>query len=76
MKNQNTPRDELVCGKIDRAIDAVISLQHHTNKNDLVMIIDLLNAIRHDCQRMELKLVLRKDEVAELKRQILMKYGV
>lgn len=55
-----TPRDELVCGKLDRAYEIAV-------KFESIELIDLLADIRHDCERMEQKLISRKEEVARLK---------
>lgn len=57
-KNIFTPRDELVCGKIDRAEQIAKSL----GSLDLI---DLLHDIRFDCERMEQKLISRKEEAKE-----------
>ncbi len=54
-----TPRDEMVCGKIDRAYEIAIKLES-------TELLDLLADIRHDCDRMEQKLISRKEEVARL----------
>lgn len=61
-KNMRTPRDELVCGKLDRLDDL---LSEAGNADGAL----LSAAIRHDCERMEAKLVQRKDEVLTLERQ-------
>ena len=57
-KNIFTPRDELVCGKIDKSEQIAKSL----GSLDLV---DLLHDIRFDCERMEQKLISRKEEAEE-----------
>lgn len=54
-----TPRDELVCGKLDRACEIAIRFES-------IELLDLLADIRHDCERMEQKLISRKEEVARL----------
>lgn len=54
-KNIFTPREELVCGKIDKAEEIARTLKS-------VELIYLLDDIRQDCQRMEAKLILRKEE--------------
>ena len=54
-KNIFTPRDELVCGKIDKSEQIAKSL----GSLDLI---DLLHDIRFDCERMEQKLISRKEE--------------
>ena len=58
-KNIFTPRDELVCGKIDAAFELAIKLES-------VELIDLLGAIRYDCERMEQALIRRKIEVESM----------
>lgn len=55
-KTIHTPRDELICGKIDAAL---------VHARD-VKFIDLLEDIRNDAARMEAALVRRKDEVEAL----------
>ena len=57
-KNIFTPRDELVCGKIDKSEQIAKSL----GSLDLI---DLLHDIRFDCERMEQKLISRKEEAKE-----------
>ena len=54
-KNIYTPRDELICGKLDMAEDIARSLKS-------VELIELLADIRHDAERMEQKLIQRKAE--------------
>lgn len=56
-----TPREELVCGKLDVLEDMARKLQS-------VEMLDLLRDVRHDCERMEAKLVSRKDEVERLRK--------
>ncbi len=56
-----TPRDELICGKIDAANEIAIKLKS-------VELVDLLAAIRFDAERMEQKLFQRKNQ-AELMKQ-------
>jgi hypothetical protein len=58
-KNINTPREELICGKLDYLIKAVIA-------GDKFTAIDLINSIRTDAERMEQKLIMRKHEVSSL----------
>ncbi|MCK9616086.1 MAG: hypothetical protein M0R48_11460 [Candidatus Omnitrophica bacterium] len=57
-KNIFTPRDELVCGKLDKAEQIAKSL----GSLDLI---DLLHDIRFYCERMEQKLISRKKEAEE-----------
>jgi len=59
MKDVNTPRNELICGKIDACIEAV-------QKGKLVDAIDYLGDIRYDAQRMEQKLIARKKQCASM----------
>lgn len=54
-----TPRDELVCGKLDRAYEIAINFES-------IELLDLLADIRHDCERMEQKLISRKKEAEKL----------
>lgn len=61
-KNIHTPRDELICGKIDVALEIAI-------KHQDIKLLDALVAIRSDAERMEAKLVSRKDEVAALQQK-------
>ena len=58
-KTINTPRKELICGKLDNLTRAVIA-------GDKLIAIDLINSIRTDAERMEKKLILRKQEVNAL----------
>ena len=58
MKTINTPRDDLVCGKLDVLEDKIRAL-------GLVELLYITGDIRHDCERMEAKLVLRKHEVEQ-----------
>ena len=62
-KNIHTPRDELVCGKLDTLEEA---LRLH-NMPDAVWAI---SDIRHDCNRMEAALVSRKAELADLRAKL------
>ena len=57
-KNIFTPRNELVCGKLDSAETIAVSLEN-------IELIDLLKDIRFDCERMEQKLISRKEEAEE-----------
>lgn len=58
-KNIHTPREELICGKLDLLTKAI-------QNNDLITALDLIPDIRYDAERMESKLILRKQEVREL----------
>lgn len=62
-KTIHTPREELICGKIDAA------LEHARPWRD-VKFIYLLEDIRKDAERMEQALIRRKDEVEALQKQI------
>lgn len=57
-KNIFTPRNELVCGKLDSAETIAVSLEN-------IELINLLHDIRFDCERMEQKLISRKEEAKE-----------
>ena len=57
-KNIFTPRNELVCGKLDSAETIAVSLEN-------IELIDLLKDIRFDCERMEQKLISRKEQAEE-----------
>ena len=54
-KNIHTPREDLICGKLDLLTEAIIDGRK-------VDAIDLVNDIRNDAQRMEAKLIIRKQE--------------
>lgn len=58
-KNIHTPREELVCGKIDK-------LEDHLAKLGISDLAYLISEIRNDCERMEAKLADRKKEVSDL----------
>lgn len=55
-----TPRDELVCGKIDALSELLTTPEQ----------VDLLQDIQFDCIRMEKALIRRKEQVKELKGRI------
>lgn len=57
-KDIHTPREELICGKIDQAVEAC-------QREDVVRAIDLLDMIRHDAERMEAKLIWYKREFSK-----------
>jgi hypothetical protein len=63
-KSIHTPRDELICGKIDAA-EEIVKLATGSVP-DAVRLLHLLASIRHDAERMEAKLASRKKEVVEL----------
>ncbi len=54
-KTINTPREELICGKLDLLTDLI----KEDNKVDAIYLIE---DIRNDAQRMEAKLIIRKQE--------------
>jgi hypothetical protein len=58
-KDIYTPRSELICGKLDMLYNILSS--------EIVKSTDLIRFIRHDAIRMEAKLILRKQEVRELR---------
>jgi hypothetical protein len=58
-KTIHTPRDELVCGKLDALEDKLRGL-------GLVELLYLSSDIRRDCERMEAKLISRKEEVERM----------
>lgn len=62
-KNQFTPREELICGKLDLLFDLIVN-------GDRIKAIDILSDIRHDAERMEQKLISRKQEVNDLNKLI------
>lgn len=55
MKNIHTPRDELVCGKLDL-------LEEKIKELGFVDLLYITSDVRNDCERMEAKLFLRKQE--------------
>lgn len=63
-KDINTPREELICGKLDYLTKAVIAGEKFTA-------IDLINSIRADAQRMEQKLIMRKQEARDMEMTLL-----
>lgn len=54
-----TPRDELVCGKLDK-------LEEQLRYHGIAELLDLTAEIRRDCERMEAKLVRRKYEASAI----------
>lgn len=62
-KNINTPREELICGKLDVLFNLILD----GNKVDAI---EYLQDIRHDAQRMEQKLIIRKQEVEKLRKEL------
>jgi len=62
-KTYATPRSELICGKLGKALE--IARGFHC-----VPLVELLQEIWHDAERMEAKLIIRKDEVEALTAQL------
>ena len=54
-KNIFSKREDLICGKIDKAEEIAIKLKS-------IELLDLLKEIRYDAERMEQKLILRKQQ--------------
>ena len=62
-KNIYTHRKELVCGKLDKVFKELSHLgSFKANTDAVVRVVDLLTDVRHDCERMEQKLITRKHE--------------
>lgn len=62
-----TPREELVCGKLDEAERIVMEFVQKDDIDEMSRdLLDLLRAIRYDCERMEQKLISRKEEYERL----------
>ena len=66
-KNIHTPREDLICGKLDR----VFRIAQETENVELA---ELVGEICYDAERMEQKLISRKAKVAELKSQATIEY--
>lgn len=62
-KDIYTSRDELVCGKLDMAEELAIKLES-------IELIELLKAIRYDCERMEAGLARYKEGVHRVIRKL------
>jgi len=60
-KNEFTPRNELICGKIEGLAMYVKVLP--LSDIEKLTIIEVLQDIQHDAERMEAKLVLRKQQL-------------
>ena len=56
-----TPREELICGKLDMLADAI-------RAGDLLLALAYVEECRYDATRMEQKLIERKQEVEALKK--------
>lgn len=57
-KSINTPRHQLICGKLDLLIVAI-------KENRIADALDLVDCIRYDAERMEAKLIIRKQEAEQ-----------
>lgn len=57
-KTIHTPRDELICGKVDRALELLHEIE--CGKPAITELAFILYAIQHDAERMEAKLISRK----------------
>lgn len=71
-KSVNSPRHELLCGKVEEVQEILTSTYGPGTVSEkervaLAEVFDLLNSIKHDGQRMEHKLALRKGQVRELR---------
>jgi len=55
-----TKRDELICGKIENLIEEIKF--RVSDVNDKISFIEQLHEIQYDAQRMENKLIFRKQE--------------
>lgn len=64
-KTIHTPRDELICGKLDKARELVAKIE--TLNEGYVDLIHILFEIEQDAQRMENALIRRKYEVESLR---------
>jgi hypothetical protein len=62
-----TKREDLICGKIEFLIEEIKSKINDVP--DKISFIEQLQEIQHDAQRMENKLILRKQEVETLKKK-------
>lgn len=62
-KNERTPRSELICGKLDALHAAVVA-------GEIGLAINIIEAIRHDAERMGSALMRRKKEAASLNREL------
>lgn len=65
-KTIHTPCTELVCGKLDLVGEELQHLgQFKSTQAAAIRLLDLAGDIQHDCERMEAKLIIRKDESEE-----------
>lgn len=62
-KNYYSRREDLICGKLDKLHDLVITAD--IPEDTAIELVDLVNDIRFDAERMEQKLILRKQEAGE-----------
>lgn len=66
-KDIRTPRDELVCGKLDKLQEYVRQVACLSTVGQIgIDMVYLIDDIRHDCERMELKLIQRKQEATRI----------
>ena len=67
-KNVFSKREDLICGKIEFLIEEIkLKINDVTDK---ISFIEQLHEIQHDAQRMENKLIFRKQEAEEFKAEI------
>lgn len=65
-KDIHTPRGELVCGKLEAIAKELSHLGRFKQNTEAVVRIMYMHAdITHDCERMEQKLITRKQEVRD-----------
>lgn len=67
-KNVFSKREDLICGKIENIVSKIKMLK--ISDIEKVYVIEILNDIQNDAQRMEDKLVFRKQEAEEYKAEI------
>jgi hypothetical protein len=67
-KNVFSKREDFICGKIEFLIEEIKS--KITDVTDKISFIEQLHEIQHDAQKMENKLIFRKQEAKELKAEI------
>ncbi len=62
-KNIHTPREELVCGKLDKLKANMIQIANLGSVGQIgIDMLYMIDDVRHDCERMEAKLIARKQE--------------
>jgi len=67
-KNVFSKREDLICGKIEFLVEEIKS--KITDVTVKISFIEQLHEIQHDAQRMENKLIFRKQEAEEFKAEI------